>query len=558
MCILHHEYESYFQEDIWILTYFEPCNQDFARQKPAETVSSCTSKITDFCAKENGRVNVVYSEVYHQNKKITEEERQRVWAPCKSFRQMAMKPLTKILDQAHQSSDSSGTSTGAEAAVCEATGTSRRKRNAKQDQVCKFITSKSKSKKLQKDIGKGSLHFIGKNIMFKRKRLVYRWSYRKRKYVSVSKNGTISRLLKMAFRDNFTSHQNHISYKPKVNKKRNSLSPNVDSIETEDSKEIHHENYNSGVQFADQSFNDEARFKFPNIDFIFSGYAINHANPFSTRGLDPGFRMGRIFNPVYKGDKTADGKFHLPIGIYGRNDIACQRQATSKRFKSSSAYKRHISAHIGVDISSAVVSGGIEAEVEHKVKLLKESDNSIVNCEKRCQLYRIEINTINPPTLSSSFLDAIEEMLHYNWSFASVKQFTEQFGTHFIKSANMGYRTGVEALVKSSSSQKSEEAAASVQMALESFMFSAKAGMENRMQQSTSQMSNLQEKYIYSVGREIVDETYNGEIMTGSSPLDYRIEYLYNLPGLPESIQQSLKSKYNSQLNVNQPTMWYI
>ena len=41
--------------------------------------------------------------------------------------------------------------------------------------------------------------------------------------------------------------------------------------------------------------------------------------------------MGRIFNTVYKGDKTSDLRDDLPSGVYGRIDIACPRHAVTKK-----------------------------------------------------------------------------------------------------------------------------------------------------------------------------------------------------------------------------------
>ena len=185
--------------------------------------------------------------------------------------------------------------------------------------------------------------------------------------------------------------------------------------------------------------------KFLNIDFLFCGYQLTKSNPFTTKGIDPGFTMGHIFQVEYRGLKTADGRYLVPQGIYAPSSIACQNHAVSEMFKTAEQYEQHLSINIGAQVSTSVVSGHLDAQVRDKIAFLKESDTMIASSQKMCQLYSVEVNLINALKLTKSFLMALENC---NISSRdSVNAFASEFGSHFLHSIIMGHRTGVEAMM---------------------------------------------------------------------------------------------------------------
>ena len=70
-------------------------------------------------------------------------------------------------------------------------------------------------------------------------------------------------------------------------------------------------------------------------------------------------------------------------------------------------------------------------------------------------------------------------------------------------------------------------------------MFSASGGLTSESGQASKTVNTYQKKYIYSVGREIVGETWQISDMNGASPVTYSVSALCNLPGL--TVEQQVK-----------------
>jgi len=66
----------------------------------------------------------------------------------------------------------------------------------------------------------------------------------------------------------------------------------------------------------------------PRIGYIFSGYDIHKSNPYSTRGVDPGFRTIPIFQSNYSCTMTSDRMSILPNRVWARQTLFVKNQRT--------------------------------------------------------------------------------------------------------------------------------------------------------------------------------------------------------------------------------------
>ena len=504
-------------------------------------------------------MNIAYVETYREgaDQKVVKQ----LWANCASYQRVALPTLSQIIagvdpkaetnkDAGARTDASAGAGAGASegasaeadagAAVCSVG--SRTKRSIGEKSIsCQYSQSLEQVKKLQDNIKQNASVYLGDAIIFRLDRKAYKWIQKDKMYKEEAKP---QKMLKYAF-----GKTANVGVKEKLHQRTHLKPTQMLGNLQRDSNRINDEKADGlqeHVYLPTYNHLDDVQLKFANIDFLFSGYDVTRSNPFSSHGIDPGFTMGLLFNIEYKGRRTADGMYLLPSGMYARNSVACQSHAISQKFHSSEEYKQYISAHVSGEVSTGLYNGKLETEVKNKLDFLRSAESMIVSSQKVCQLYRVEINLVHPPSLSESFLQALEEC--DLTSTDSLKKFSHQFGSHFIYSATMGHRTGVEMLMTKSAEHKATETGVSIDMAIQAWMFGVSAGMNFDSSVAASVANSAQKKYVFSVGQEIMQDSQVMANMKAAAPITYELWPLYDLPRIPYTQVQKLKliSKFHT------------
>ena len=75
---------------IWLLTYREPCGENF-HKSAREVVINCASKIADFCRRYKGRVTVLFDEVFsRQTRTVSEQDIARRLSECAAYQKTVL------------------------------------------------------------------------------------------------------------------------------------------------------------------------------------------------------------------------------------------------------------------------------------------------------------------------------------------------------------------------------------------------------------------------------------------------------------------------------------
>jgi len=208
---------------------------------------------------------------------------------------------------------------------------------------------------------------------------------------------------------------------------------------------------------------------FPNLHAAMKGYHIMEGNPFNFHGADRGFKNSFIFLPVIK---NAQHKYELHSGVSGSGTMSCSLKENFEQIATVQDYQRKLSSHSseGLELSSnqeveyevskgpVSVSGKVppvvqasfsssEAFAENE-KFFIQTKGIISMKEAVCETYTLHVNLFDLPPFSPAIMNAVYELnqaikgseIQKNVIF---DRFINEFGTHFVKSANMGARLSV-------------------------------------------------------------------------------------------------------------------
>ena len=200
----------------------------------------------------------------------------------------------------------------------------------------------------------------------------------------------------------------------------------------------------------------------PNIGYVLDGYDVYFGNP-SRTGVsgsvpDPGFRNQPIFEAKYsKGKVTPDGRFLVPDGM---NIISCAGDCTmsftSKKMSGIESYASHLDVKASVEGSGWGARFSASVDYKHVASQTKSGSNLFTHSEVACCAYTASILEYSSPPLSQNFLDGLKS-LKKDYNKEEYKRFIQTFGTHYIKTANMGATYGQQSEISSKSWKQMEE-----------------------------------------------------------------------------------------------------
>lgn len=275
---------------------------------------------------------------------------------------------------------------------------------------------------------------------------------------------------------------------------------------------------------------------FTNIGYLFLGYHLLNGNPYPVTGVDPGFRISKIFQVTYKTGKTGDNRFRLPEGVSGYRGQSCNEHMVSKVFRTASQYQKFFSSSMGVHASYKGFGGNVNSEYSEKMSMLQTNDYMLVQVGKTCIQYTAELDQYNLPAFHHSFLEGI-----YRTNTSSkneIKEFLAQYGTHFVRRIAMGWRKGVDVIVKKTEFDKSKMSASSFSMGIQISIFGGFSYSNEKGESSNSAISDLiHRKYEFSIG---IDQASN----INPVPIRYQLSPLAELPSLGSDDKEKLKQIY--------------
>ena len=296
------------------------------------------------------------------------------------------------------------------------------------------------------------------------------------------------------------------------------------------------------------SYNREGEMRtLHNIGFLFSGYNLLNGNPFPREGIDPGFSMSPLFTTVYKGGRTDDGRVLLPVGVHAYKTISCQSHAQTFVFKTASDYSKYVSSQIGVQASFGKISASLNREHSERLKLLLSSDNMMLRAMNSCYMYTAKLDMYNPPEVDKSFRYAIHSTQAN--STKDVKKLIQEYGTHFLNMVQMGYRKGIDVVMKKSVYSRSE----GVQEKIQAIVAFGPVGLSKGKSEGESSVDGILNqavrKYEFSIGKEQVWEGDHSNLQNYFAPLKYSVLPMPSLPGLSKKEKVKLNKIYLINMN---------
>ena len=115
-----------------------------------------------------------------------------------------------------------------------------------------------------------------------------------------------------------------------------------------------------------------------------------------------------------------------------------------------------------LDIKASVEGSGwgarfsASADYKHVDSSTKRSKNLFTHSEISCCAYTASVLEYDSPAFSQNFLNAVKS-LSTKYDKLAYRRFISTFGTHYVRSANMGATYGQQSEISSSSWKKMED-----------------------------------------------------------------------------------------------------
>jgi sporozoite microneme protein 2 len=140
--------------------------------------------------------------------------------------------------------------------------------------------------------------------------------------------------------------------------------------------------------------------KFPNIDFLGSGYNIMFGNP-HTRSADPGFTSSPVLNlsNYDQRQQTADGRYLLPNGINVRALPACSKTIVASSFSGANSYSSILSGSVKVTAAGWGAKFSANTQFKEASRMASSNKQVSMSASASCGSYTASTLSFRGPTL---------------------------------------------------------------------------------------------------------------------------------------------------------------
>ena len=195
--------------------------------------------------------------------------------------------------------------------------------------------------------------------------------------------------------------------------------------------------------------------KHTNIDYLSFGYDIYRGNPHSTQGVDPGFRVARIFDLTYDQQlKSSDGNWDVPDFVTMARTDACTLNFESTQLDTMVNYQKSLEVEVSVSGGFlGIASFKASASYKSVEKTMTATRDIHVSSTAVCDVYKARMNPYDPPKLHEQFIKALMT-LPTNYDEGQYFKFLDYYGTHAVTELNMGARYGMISTISEKDSEK--------------------------------------------------------------------------------------------------------
>jgi len=293
--------------------------------------------------------------------------------------------------------------------------------------------------------------------------------------------------------------------------------------------------------------------KMPNLDYVLTGYDIFRGNPTSNDGLpDPGFRNQIFKATTAEGRKTADGRYEIPNGMFVRScSGTCQMTFSSSLIAGTKSYKRELETKVSA--SGGIPSASFSASAEFKNIESTEKTHSTFHTmtEVNCCVYTAGIISYDYPEFTNNFklgLDSLSEDYHER----KYLDFIREFGTHYIRKANMGALYGEQSSISAESWKKMLKKGTKIEASAGysgSFSVSASAMNNDQKEKAEEFQSERINSRIYSLGKHPPEDkeptTWMSTVFEEPQPIGLTLEPLGEMHALAIYLKEKPKVMAN-------------
>ena len=301
--------------------------------------------------------------------------------------------------------------------------------------------------------------------------------------------------------------------------------------------------------------------KHANIDYLSFGYDIYRGNPHSTQGVDPGFKIARIFDLTYDEKmKSSDGYWDVPDAITMARTDACKLNFESTQLDTMASYQQSLEVEVSVSGGLAGIAS-FKASTNYKSmeKSMTTTRDKHVYSTAVCDVYKARMDTYDPPKLNSRFIKALTT-LPTTYDEQQYFRFIDNYGTHAVTEISMGARYGMISTVSENAFQKLTSEGISVSLAASFTILGISGSVDTR----TNSQKELANKYnsamtnyqIISVGAKPVGMdsiAWAKQTITQPMPLRYTLIPLSEILD-PLYIRDSLETSRMKAIKTNLQT----
>lgn len=278
-----------------------------------------------------------------------------------------------------------------------------------------------------------------------------------------------------------------------------------------------------------------------NLGVTLKGYDVYRGNPMVRGQTDPGFKSA-IFAADYKTASrwTSDGRYRQPIGIDILSISNCHSSYTSDVRHGERGYYDSLSAKVAVSGAGWGAKFKASTSYQKATETLSKSRSIVTQSEATCAIYQSRVLAGTPPPFSVNFRVMLSQLpLDYDSNREAYERFIDEFGTHYLKSANMGSTWGESSILTESSVSKLQSEGVNVKAAAKysamSYSMGASLNLDKESEEKMSEFQSNAEQHVYSRGERPRDndKDWASTVAYNPSPVSFKVAPITDLYLLP-------------------------
>lgn len=226
---------------------------------------------------------------------------------------------------------------------------------------------------------------------------------------------------------------------------------------------------------------------FPNIK-VGTGYDLLFGNPLSTTSdRDTGFR-GFVYDVgnYSQGQLTPDQRYRIPDGTEFSVCRLCVIDFSYVKIHGGASYVSDLLIHVDVDVKGWGAAFKGSYDYQHVESETQNSSSVFISTAASCTVYCSRLQLYTPPPLSPNFRAGAAQLLptYNNDTQAVFLHFIGEFGTHVLRTADMGGRYGQKSQFTNTSWERYSKTSRNIRIdaAASAYGASAAAGTMSQQQ----------------------------------------------------------------------------